>query len=203
MSLNRITYIYALLHPVSKELKYIGKTVNIKKRFKYHCYENYETRTGRWLKSIRPLKPEMLIIDECFENWQENEIFWIAYFKFLGVELTNHTLGGEGNYGFKMSEETRLKMSNSLKGKKHTDEAKAKMSITRKGRIGPMKGKKHSEEAKIGAKASGFKHSEETKQFLSKFHKGRIVSKEAREKSSITHKMIKDIKIENDIPFID
>lgn len=47
--------------------------------------------------------------------------------------LCNHTNGGEGMYGWKMSEETRRKVSQQRKGRTHTDEAKKKMSERRKG----------------------------------------------------------------------
>lgn len=51
-------------------------------------------------------------------------------------------------YGKKHSEETKQKMRLSKLGKKLSEETKNKMSEIRKGRKSPMEGKKHSEESK-------------------------------------------------------
>lgn len=87
----------------------------------------------------------------------------------IGFHLVNQSFGGEGSSGFKLSEETKQKMSeqrkgknNSFYGKKHSDETKKKLSETRvekelakgennpmyglKGDKSPIKGRKHSEE---------------------------------------------------------
>jgi group I intron endonuclease len=54
---------------------------------------------------------------------------------------------GGGSTG-KMSEESRLRMINSLKGRKHTEEELRKMSEARKGEKHPMYGKHWSDEAR-------------------------------------------------------
>lgn len=38
----------------------------------------------------------MELIEECFENWADQEIFWIQYYKNKGCKLTNLSDGGEG-----------------------------------------------------------------------------------------------------------
>ena len=71
--------------------------------------------------------------------------------------LTNMTWGGEGTSGIKLSEETKLKMSEANKGKKLSEETKLKMSESHKGQIPWNKGKKNSEEhnRKIGEAMKG------------------------------------------------
>lgn len=82
----------------------------------------------------------------------------------------------------KHTEETKKKMSlsrrgsnNSMWGKSHTKEAKLKISKARKenysGKNHPWYGKSHTEESK---KKISRKHTEEFKQFISKTNKGRI-----------------------------
>ena len=41
------------------------------------------------------LRPLIERIDIAYDNWKEREIFWIAYFKSRGFDLTNHTPGGD------------------------------------------------------------------------------------------------------------
>jgi hypothetical protein len=78
------------------------------------------------------------------DNLSEKDAFDLEMklISFIGVKnLTNHTLGGEGTYGFKHSEETKAKISKSNKGKKGTNngvkfskETKMKISIALKGK---------------------------------------------------------------------
>ena len=83
--------------------------------------------------------------------------------------LTNCTFGGEGFSGTKHSEETKQKMSEAKKGKKH-----------------PMYGKKFSEEHKLKMSEAhkGIKLSEETKRKMSEANKGKKRSKETKQKIS-------------------
>ena len=63
------------------------------------------------------------------------EIFYISYFKFLGFNLLNMTIGGEGCLGIKRSIETRKKLSEKLKGKIVLKETRIKISEAQKGRM--------------------------------------------------------------------
>ena len=97
------TYIYTLEHPITNEIRYIGKTNNLKKRLHHHWTVGYKSnnKTGNWLKSLKKLKlkPIMNLLDETTDNWQQLEMYWISQFKTWGFRLTNHTDGGEGAYG--------------------------------------------------------------------------------------------------------
>ena len=132
------------------------------------------------------------------------EIAYIKKHKTIVPLGYNLTLGGEGTLGFKHSDESKQKMSESHKGrpapnkgKKHSEEARRKMSEANKGRTPPNKGKKHSEETKrkIGeankGKPSHFKgkkHSAKARRKLSESHKGRKASAETKQKMSESHK---------------
>jgi predicted GIY-YIG superfamily endonuclease len=94
-------YIYTLEHPVTKEVRYIGKTKNPKERFHNHCnrLHNEHTHKRNWINSLRNqgLKPKMNILDEVTESeWKYWEKFWIEQFRQWGFNLVNHTSGGDG-----------------------------------------------------------------------------------------------------------
>jgi hypothetical protein len=85
--------------------------------------------------------------------------------------------------------ETRLKMSNSLKGKPKSKEFKEKCM----GRVSPNKSNKHSEETKLkmsnSSKGSkGFKHTEETKKIIREKRKLQIITNDTKEKMSESSK---------------
>ena len=111
-----IYYIYTLEHPLTNQVRYVGKTTNIKRRYKQHLYDKRSTYKGCWVKSLRSegLKPIIKVIEECTEaNWQEREKYWITQFN----DLTNHLEGGNTNYVRTTKEETRQKLSLAHKGK--------------------------------------------------------------------------------------
>jgi hypothetical protein len=90
-------FIYTLKHPITNEIRYVGKTVNCKDRLYNHIAKapKFKRHSSRWINSLlkENLMPVMEILEECNEyNWEEKECYWIAQF----TNLTNHTLGGEG-----------------------------------------------------------------------------------------------------------
>jgi group I intron endonuclease len=131
-----MTYIYTLSHPITKEVRYVGKTINIKRRYYDHLYRDGNTHKHHWVKSLlaEGLKPIMTIIEECPDNWEEREIFWITQFD----NLTNLTKGGEK---YEVTEELREKFrllntgnKNPNFGKKASKETKDKLSTVHKGK---------------------------------------------------------------------
>ena len=127
----RTTYIYILLCPASQQVRYVGKTVNPRKRYNNHISPDNNYYVSRWIKKLKSkgLKPIFEIIDEITENWEFWEQHYISLFKSWGYKLTNLTNGGEGvlgkiawNKGKKgiYSEETMNKMrSRDLRGSKN------------------------------------------------------------------------------------
>lgn len=107
------TNIYILIDPVTKEVKYVGKSNNPIERFKNHKNRSRDINTHKrnWINKLRKnnLYPEIEIIDIVpINNWRYWETFWIQYFTFLGSKLTNYTMngivGGEGlTYGNRTS----------------------------------------------------------------------------------------------------
>lgn len=127
--MDKKSVIYALMHPLTNEVKYVGKTVVPKERFATHCRAQGETRNARWIRSIRPLKPIMIVLEELLESESFSaEIWWIAYLKYLGIDLVNHTIGGEGASGAVRSEKTKALMSKSVSSSVRTPEARKRAS---------------------------------------------------------------------------
>jgi hypothetical protein len=94
------TYIYTLSDPRTKEVRYVGKTVNPKQRRHNHSNvaRDKGTHKRNWINQLKQnnLCPIFEIIDEVEENWKFWEKYWIQQFKAWGFSLTNATLGGDG-----------------------------------------------------------------------------------------------------------
>ena len=143
--MNELSTIYALCDPDTHEVRYIGKTVDIGRRMKQHSSYKIigKSHTKSWLKSLRPKIPNVIIVEQVnFFEWKSTEIFWIAYFKMLGANLTNTSIGGDGANGTKLTTEHKLALSlgklgskNPMYGKHLTDEHRKKQSESLKGRV--------------------------------------------------------------------
>jgi hypothetical protein len=123
-----IHYIYTLSDPNTNEVRYVGKTINTKRRYKQHLYDKRQTsHKHSWIKSLKDigLKPIMNIIEECNDNWEEREIYWISKYD----NLTNHKLGGNGGDDYKrfIPQESIEKIRQANLGKILTKEHKEKI----------------------------------------------------------------------------
>lgn len=157
--------IYTLNDPDTKEVRYVGKTSqSLKRRLAQHIRETYKVRNYKtnWIKQIlfKGKLPEIKLLDETNNNWQELEIYWIAQMKYWGFKLTNMTDGGDGNNNQVFSKETLLKKSLALKGRKRPKEVREKISKSHKGK----------------------KLSEKTKQKLRLANLGKTYSEESKRK---------------------
>lgn len=120
--MNRTCYNYMLIDPSTQEARYVGKAVDIEERLDEHLKpSNLEafTHKNNWIKQVLAggFKPEITILEthDSDEEAFAAEKFWIAYFRSIGVRLTNSTDGGEGSTGAKRSAETRKLLSDKAK----------------------------------------------------------------------------------------
>lgn len=96
-----MTNIYILIDPITNQVRYVGKTNNIKERYKNHknrC-RDVNTHKRNWINKLRKqgLHPIIEVIETISVNeWVYWERFWISYYKYIGCNLTNNTLGGDG-----------------------------------------------------------------------------------------------------------
>lgn len=129
-----MTYIYTISHPLTHEVRYIGKSNTPSKRLSTHIREcnKIKSHKNNWIKSIlnSGLDPHMDILDEVpIIEWEYWEKYWISQFKQWGFRLTNHSDGGIGPIGVKRSNEFKKKIREIKMGIPLSDEHKKKISI--------------------------------------------------------------------------
>lgn len=201
-----MTCIYALIDPETNEIRYIGKANNPEQRYKRHLRQSDDTYKQRWINDLksRELKPILHIIEEIpFEQWEEREKYWIAFYQAQGNHLTNTHEGGSG--GIYNDRNMAEKVSSKLKGRPsklrgvkrppRDPEWSAKISAGHKGKkqspehiakaANARQGKKFTPERKanISTALTGRKLSPEHKQSLVKGWEKRR-KREAREKQT-------------------
>lgn len=174
--MKRAGLIYTLQDPISKEIRYVGKTVEGKKRFyrdiKPSVYKTGTSHLYTWIRKLRhsELFPIWNIV-QTFElitndELSKAEMYWISYFKSLGCDLCNHTAGGDGMFGYVMSEatksklrainlgkpqsaETKEKRSQKLRGLKRTAESLERYKLSKLGTKNPMFNKPSAKRRKV------------------------------------------------------
>jgi predicted GIY-YIG superfamily endonuclease len=118
-------YIYVLKDPETNEIRYVGQTDNLKRRFNKHISntinensEEYNTYKSRWIRKLleKNIQPIIEIIEEVetLDISNKREKFWIKKLTNEGINLTNSYVSDVTIF----SVETKDKMSVAKKGKK-------------------------------------------------------------------------------------
>lgn len=152
-------YIYALCEPDTSEIRYIGKTKNLQRRFRGHLSDSVRLKNYKlysWIAGLREhgKRPLMIVIEEVSEeDWRDRERFHIKESRDKFGDRILNVLDGGNCVAF--TEEIRNKMRlaaknrppSTPKGFKHTEESRAHMSVGQKKRtIWPTP--KHTEQSK-------------------------------------------------------
>lgn len=94
-------YIYGL-YVENENIRYVGKTNNLKKRLYEHVNnsKNKKTHKDNWIQKELKLGNEIkikILEKVTLNNWQEKEQYWIQHYNLN--HLTNHAKGGLGGRG--------------------------------------------------------------------------------------------------------
>lgn len=183
--------IYIITNNINNK-KYVGQSVDIKRRLKSHFSSTNKSllghsiiKYGRDNFSIEIIEIEKELLDEA-EKQKINELDCIHPngYNMLPGGKPYETLGTHLNKGRKCSEETKQKLRIINLGKKHSDETRQKQSKTMKGRI---RSPEHQE--KLNKSKTGQKRTDEQRQRMSAAHIGEKHSKERIEKSSLRKRL--------------
>lgn len=183
---NKEYIVYALSHPITGELRYIGKSESGLERPRQHGNLSHLKSKGhlpsvRWINKLRSqgLNYVIEVVEEFPDrpSLMEGEKFYISYFRSLGLRLLNVCDGGEGFTG-KHTPEARAKIAAAGTGRKMSPETIEKGAAKRRG----VKFTEAHREAlcvpKTGAGAKGVKKSAAHCEAISKAMAGREHSRE-------------------------
>ena len=219
--------IYQLIDPITCRIRYIGQTTqSLEHRLYGHVNCKARRHVTCWIQSLKQhgLRPkiELVLLVENKNEANNVESLLINFYRSTGYELTNSAQGGKGKahrhseetkarisaskmghppymLGFKMSTETKAKMSAAQKGRTFTEETKARMSIAQKKRkpISNETREKMSAASKGHNRNPGLKHTDEAKVKIAAASTGRKHTEESKAKMSSKRRAAEQQKREN------
>jgi hypothetical protein len=182
-------FIYGLVDPITKHLRYVGLSTTGLKRPRSHISPSRlrkdKTHKANWIRQLVKvgLQYEIVIIQSFLEAdlLGEAEVFWISYFRNMGYPLTNVAPGGKGLIGKEPWNKGQTK---------ETDLRLLQVSCTAKANyasgVNSRKRAKMSEENKSRVKRLFSKpKTEEHKKKLSRANLGHINSAESIERVAV------------------
>ena len=205
--MSRPVYIYALQDPRTGEYRYVGVSVNLKRRMRAHLrLRERNPHKNNWLRSLlaQNQRPHLIVLEVTgIDRCKGAEKWWIYHLRKREQQrLLNLTDGGDGFVGLVRTKEQYRKIAEKNRGRKHTAESLRKMSESQRGKKKPhskehglklslaLKGRRLSPEQieKTRMANKGRKRSEEFKRRVSAGLRGRKCSEETRMKISEAHR---------------
>lgn len=192
---NKICGIYCIENLINGK-KYIGLSVNIKRRFYEHrsdlnADKHYNSHLQNAWNTYGKDNFKFYVVEECSPDMlSERERYYIKFF-----DLNNPSFGYNADPGGKSTtEEVRKKLSEAAKKNIWTEDRKIALSEKMSGENNPSYGRHHTDEEKKKMKENrkdthginnpmyGKKHSDKAKQKIGEAKKGKHPSEETREK---------------------
>ena len=127
-----------LIYKVTNKLNgkvYIGQTIRpLNVRWRQHCNPSNSKCLGLH-RAIQKYGKENFTVEQIDiacdrDELDKKEIYWIDYYDCIVPNGYNLKSGGNG---CRVSEETRVRLGNAFRGRKHTEETKLKMREAHKG----------------------------------------------------------------------
>jgi len=178
--------IYAYVDTMDNSVVYVGKDSNIdkgKRRGDHLRPSKYNAQIFNRVLQNNPNRyeyKEIFVFDEISDKEiNQLEMQQIALFN----PKFNFTKGGDGKRGFKVSDETKKKISDAHKGKILSNQHRRKLSEAHKGK--PLSAEHR---RKISEAHKGKILSDETKTKIGEANKGKIRTEELRRRLSEAHK---------------
>lgn len=143
-----VSGIYGYYDNLKDKIVYIGKSSNLKRRYKQHLHVSRKLQIDKIIRN-NPKRYDFIILKKCDDkklNYWEITLIALFNLKF------NFTNGGDGTTGYKHTEEVCKKISESQKGKK-----RPKHSERMKSDGNPMYNKKHTKKARLKMSESTIK----------------------------------------------
>ena len=142
--------VYVHFNKMTNEPFYVGRGIKYRPNRK-------DGRNIWWKNIVNKYGYYVEIFENNLTNDEANEleIYWISQLKTWGFKLCNLTDGGNGKSGYKLSESQREQLIKRLTGKKPSDESRLKMSLSHKGKPTGRLGIKLSDEHKLKISKSG------------------------------------------------
>jgi GIY-YIG catalytic domain/NUMOD3 motif len=176
----RFGVIYFLLDPQTREIRYVGQTVQSPaKRLTGHLNDARKGKNRHvchWIRNLLPDKPLMQVVETLPEDkLDEAEQYWIAFLRSMDAALCNLADGGGGTRGFRHTEETLRKQVAAAQRRRESEQWLTNLRNAIRNRKG-------------GNNRLGTHHSLETRAKMSAAQVGRQVSAETRAKMSAAAK---------------
>jgi hypothetical protein len=191
--------IYALIDPRTETVRYVGKSTTGLRRANSHANEGSLSRCANlhkvhWIRDLQShgLSYRIAILDMLPGpvGLSEMEQYWIARGRSSGWQLVNLTNGGDGVGGWKPSPETIAKWKVSSTGRRHTEEAKRKISAAKKGVPKPYMAERNRRPdiiSRVRSKNIGRRHTLEARKNMGLSHIGTVASELTRTKMRSAH----------------
>lgn len=189
-SITRLGYIYGLYCDchTGAGIRYVGQTVQeVPRRLYGHFRDSQKSKTpvSNWIRKHGKESIRYVVIEVVKENALDGrEVFWIKRHRTMGSSLLNLLDGGGGSRGRVLTDETKMRISHSLRGRKMPRESVEKSRLAK---MGQLVGYKHSDASRKNMSEAywrsfengnsspnrlGSKHSEESIKKMSISHKG-------------------------------
>lgn len=128
-------FIYGLVDPRTKDIRYVGKSNKPMRRLTNHiraALAGSRQHSGRWIAQVvgAGRRPELVILGFAASNEEAclAEREWIARCRDAGFDLTNKTDGGDGQSpGYRWPDEARQKLSAATKGRRISEQHRQNM----------------------------------------------------------------------------